>query len=513
MPVLLIAILVLALFVYPKPVAYSSESEPASVLLVYDRLAAGTAKEGNVEAMLKLLSAMGTSVKLTPLEQYQTGMMRKCDRLIVIRNDPDHAIRNERFSNDSSSYSGAYLHLGDNPPALIESKLQLQLSMINARKISLSIGPIERADIAISDMRIPVAVHYTGEYYGTVEATELQQPAPFAVKNDKLAFVPFFEAGTAAEIAMAYVLEDWLEVNVDGEVYVLFKEIYPFTDLEALQTTADRLYESGIPFIYSVRPVFTNTDYPAMQRYLELLKYAQSRNGTILINAPVISSVAGNQEESLHDKMTGFIDLLADHEIVPIGIGADLDMFWRNEWDFMKESMSFFDSTVLYQGEGPVNVTQAESISFRSSMLSVRWRDLLPLLNTKWLVEELPLHVAITFDFPVDTLEADTILQGLQSSWITFSDYKTRPHQTETEYHELKSENGLLVKDGQAVSLTAAIGDVKSDHEYKEKQEQSLKWLFTVQNNFYLVVIGIALLLFSGLFAAGFRLYRRKFRK
>ncbi|RIX47258.1 hypothetical protein D3P08_25435 [Paenibacillus nanensis] len=510
---LLLALFVFELLCVPKPKAHAAEAEQASILLVYDRLAAGTAKEGNVEAMLKLLSAMGAGVKLMPVERYEPGLLRNFERLIVVRNSPELKLRNEGFERELASYSGAYLHIGDDPSAVIESGLQLQISALKARVVSLSIGPIRQAELPVRGMQISIAAHYAGEMYGYVEAKELRQPAPFGIKNGRLAAVPYFEAGAAAELAMAYVLKAWLGANVDGQAYALFKEIYPFTDLGALQAAADRLYDLGIPFIYSVRPVFANTDYPAMQRYLELLKYAQSRNGAILVNAPVISPVAGNQEDSLRDKMAGFIDLLAEHRIVPLGIGADMDMYWRNERNFMREGMPFFDSSVLFPGESPVNVTEGESTSFASSMLSLRWRDVEPLLNERWLVEPLPLHLAVTFDFPEDAAGADAVLEALKGGWLSFSDYKTLPHTTKTESHVLKSENGQLMKDGQAVNLNAAVSVVSADYEYREKEKESFKRFFTVQNNIYLVVIGIALLLFSGLFAAGFRLYRRKFKK
>lgn len=469
--VTLLAFMVIAGILFERPaLIHAAEKEQASVLLVYDSLAIDSAKEGNVEALLRLLFSMGVQVKSMPMDQYESGMMHEFQNLITVRNNSGYeSASSKRYFSDFSSYTGNYLHVGYELHDSVKSSLQVQLTTLKIGSAKLSIGPIQYADLEMSFNEIPVITDNAGEKLGELTIPGQSQPAPFGVKNERLAYVPYFEAGTATEFAMAYMLDAWLSLNADGQVYVLFKEIYPFSDLKLLETTADRLYEAGIPFIYCVRPVFSNTDYPAMQRYMQVLKYAQSRNGTVLIDEPAVSPFAAHQEDSLQPKMSAFIDLLAEQEIVPLGMGTD--------------------------------------------MFSVSWQELEPLLSEKWISEPLPLSVAVTFDFPADSKEADKVMDELHNTWITYADYKTGSHQTVTTSHVLESDGGILKIDGQEINLNVTMADVSTDYAYKEKEKESLKWLFTVQNNFYLVVIGIALLLFSGLFAAGARLYRRKFRK
>lgn len=469
--VTLLAFMVIAgiLFERLSPI-HAAEKEQTSVLLVYDSLAIGSAKEGNVEALLRLLFSMGVRVESLPMDQYESGMMREFQNLITVRNLPDYELASsENYVSDFASYTGNYLHIGYELPGSVKSNLQVQQTTVKMGSARLSIGPIRHADLAMNFNDVPVITDAAGEKLGELTFPGQSQSAPFGVKNERLAYVPYFEAGTATEFAIANMLDAWLSLNAAGQVYVLFEEIYPFSDLKLLETAADRLYEAGIPFIYCVRPVFSNTDYPAMQRYMQVLKYAQSRNGTVLLDEPAVSPAAALQEDSLQPKMYAFIDLLAEQEIVPLGMGDD--------------------------------------------MFSVSWQELQPLLSEKWITDALPLSVAVTFDFPADYKEADTVLEELLSTWITYSDYKAGSHQTATASHVLESDGGILKVDGQEINLNATMAEVSTDYAYKEKEKESLKWLFTVQNNVYLVVIGIALLLFSGLFAAGARLYRRKFRK
>lgn len=88
-----------------------------------------------------------------------------------------------------------------------------------------------------------------------------------------------------------------------------------------------------------MRPVFSNTDFPAMQRYLEALKVVQSKNGSILINAPVVMPSINSNDHTLGDKMSGFINLLAENGIAPLGMGADL--YWTYDKEYSSAGMKF----------------------------------------------------------------------------------------------------------------------------------------------------------------------------
>lgn len=91
---------------------------------------------------------------------------------------------------------------------------------------------------------------------------QMRAQLPFAVSSGRSAYLPYLKQGDFTAIAAAYVLKDWLHYTEQPQMYLVIKEIYPFSDLNLLEQMADRLYRSGIPFIASVRPVFANTDFP-----------------------------------------------------------------------------------------------------------------------------------------------------------------------------------------------------------------------------------------------------------
>lgn len=86
------------------------------------------------------------------------------------------------------------------------------------------------------------------ESLGKLSFQEDGLQAPYAVSKGDDAYVPYFEQGNVSALAMAYVLKDWLHITSTPKVYFAIKEIYPFSDLELLTETAERLYQGGFLF-------------------------------------------------------------------------------------------------------------------------------------------------------------------------------------------------------------------------------------------------------------------------
>ncbi|WP_248565383.1 hypothetical protein [Paenibacillus sp. L3-i20] len=509
---MIIFLMLIPLFLVPSNV-FASNNNESKLLLIYDSLAKGTPQEGNIESLKRILAALGFNVKLQSIENYQSGELSGYNKLIVVRNMLNNFI-NDQFEKDLSPYKGAYLHIGHERPSFLKSKFPVEMALSVPDRAKITIGGLDQLNITASAERIPIILHTSGEKYGGLELASHTEKFPYSVKWGQVAFVPYFGTGFGAEISMGYVLADWLGIQNDGQIYLIFKEIYPFSDLKLLESAANQLYEAGIPFIFSIRPVFYNTDYPAMKRYLEVLKYVQSRDGSIFVDAPVASLAAGIQKDLLKEKMTGFIDLLAANGIVPLGIGVSSELYWRNGDQFVEKGMSFFNSAILFRDDIPELVKEAEpGRSFFSSPISVRWNDVISTLGRPEASRVLPLDLAVTFDFATGTAEWEEQLQELKESWISFDDYKYSPHRTETEEYVMESKEGLLFVNKEEISIVHTISSVLPDYEYREKETKSLEGLFKVQNNFYLIVIGVSLLLFSGLFVIGYRLYKRKYLK
>lgn len=509
----LLPLLIIAAIVRPEAPAHAAAEAQAAVqqskvLLLYDSLAAGTPREGNVRELQRLLAAYHVQVTLVTLDRYEQGMMTAFSSVITVINAPDLSL-NQPYVEDMARYSGRYLHIGYNPPARLEQALQLSTGLVEEEGAELTAGSF-RAD-HLKLLQVPYIAASTAEWsYGSLTLGSSGRQAPFAAGAGNFTYAPYFEEGNASALALAAVLKDWLGAAPASGPYLVIKEIYPFSDLALLEELAGRLYEAGIPFIASVRPVFSNTDFPAMQRYLEALKVVQSKNGSILVNAPVVMPSINSSDHTLGAKMSGFINLLAENGIAPLGMGADI--YWTYDKEYAAAGMGFFDSVVLYPDGDVLHMEETNvSTSFASSLYSMTPEYLQSLKHEGKAMPQLPLGTALTLDLPEDEAGLESLLQTVDAYWITFADYKQAVHTVVTDTNTIGSADGVVRVNGSTLNIDYVPETVSSDYQYQEEQIESFNTLFSVQSKFFIVVITVALLFFGGLLMIGYRLYRKKY--
>ncbi|SMG56912.1 hypothetical protein [Paenibacillus aquistagni] len=504
-----VLVMMTMLLMLPAPLQAKAKPEPSSLLIVYDSLALGTSREGNVEALQRLLASFQVQVTVESLAAYQPGTLTQYDKLIEIQNRSDMWDTPSEYVKDLEHYQGEMLFIGEKPRDRLSQALGLQL-MDKAAAADLSIGPFQENSVQVPYL-------YTsslGEdsWYGSLKAHHAEAAYPYGVRVAPYAYVPFLEKDTLSELAISYLLKDWLQPSQPSHYYVVFKEIYPFSDLALLEQLADELFEAGIPFIASIRPVFSNTDYPAMKRYIQALNYVQSRNGTIVVNAPVVASTIQDLDRSLYNLMEHFIDVLAQDGVIALGMGTE--MYWTYDAHYADEGMSFFDSAILFPNERLMYKSKSNtSVAFSSSLYSMDPAFLKRYLIDERLLEPLPMDTAFTYDLVQQKEELLSIADRLKSSWITFEDYKNDSHIVSTPAYELKSERGALYRNGERMGIQAGREETSGDYVYKEQEEKSFEQWFTVQNKIFIVIIFITLIVFTGFLIIGYRMYKRKYYK
>ncbi|OKP76619.1 hypothetical protein A3844_30595 [Paenibacillus helianthi] len=502
-------LLLMTLLLLPAPA--HSAAAPQRVLLLYDSLAKGTALAGNVAELQRLLAAYSTKVTLSSLDKYEKGVLNSYSKVITVINRSDLSITNEAYLKDIADYPGQLMYVGYNTPGPMKQALRLTAAVWPGGSAKLSIGGFSGIDLKVEEMPY-IAASQAVRTYGRLSFQESSLEAPYAVSSGQYTYAPYLRQGDSSVMAMAYVLKDWLPSSAVPHTYLVLREIYPFSDLDLLEKVADRLYQEGIPFIASVQPVFGNTDFPAMERYLEALKIVQSRNGTILVNAPAVRPPINSNDYTLHDKMNAFLNVLIKNGLAPLGAGAE--SYWSYDKEYAERGLGFFDSAVLYPDEEVRYMDQTNvSKTFASSLYSLTTESLQGLSHTSHAMPQLPVNTAITAELPEDEAGINKLLQTLEQQWITFADYKQGAHKTVTEENTVVSADGVVSVNGVPLNVDYVPEAVSSDYQYKEEQIRSFTKLFSVQNKFFIVVIIAALLLFGGLMTIGYRLYRKKYLK
>lgn len=495
--------------------AYGEETPPLTVLLLYDSMAHGTERAGNIQLLQRQLSSFGTEVTVLAEDDYSQGLLEQYDRLIMVKNAPEINLLNQRLLQDIATYRGRVLQIGGELTGPLLDGLHVALQTSSRKQnVKIGIGDLWQEAASVQEATF---VHMKEDAAGAVKRIGTLLPSdsndeemPFAVMNEAAAYVPLFMKGNLSELAMLFVLKDWFGKDGLGGMYLLVKEIYPFSDLELLAEMADRFYEAGIPFIASVRPVFDNLDYPAMIRYLETIKYIQSRNGSIVVNAPVVASTIGQREHTLNLKMDSFINALGDYGIAPLGMGAE--MYWSYDTEYVEDGLSFFDSVILFPNQLIMHRAQTNvSQPFVSALYSVQPEDIGYVHSVKkW--QTVPVDMALTLDFPDDEEQLQAMLDKVLDRWLVFSDYKLEKHEVKSSKHIMTSGNGLLLN-GKQLNFNDAVLMVDSDYQYVDEGVVSFSKLFSIQNKIFIVIIILALIFFGVLFMAGYRLYKRKYLK
>ncbi|TVX93647.1 hypothetical protein [Paenibacillus agilis] len=506
---LLMIVLLVMITIVPAPAAHAEADKPVRVLLLYDSLAKGTTKSGNVEALQHVLAAYSVAVTLQSYDNYKQGDLQQYTKVIGIHNVPDIAITNQDFVRDFTQYRGSYLHIGTNVPAMVQSKLNLQTTQVNEDTFKLSIDDFSQQ--AIQTEVLTYITAHGGTPYGLISSRSGRQ-SPFGVGHDGIAYVPYFEKGNLSELAIGYVLRDWLGWTQQSNTYVVFKEIYPFSDLERLEQLSDELYEAGIPFVVSVRPIFINLDYPATKRYFETLKYVQSRNGNLVVNVPEISAILSPLKRDLNNSFEMFIDAMVKQGVAPLGFGAE--MYWTYDQYFTNSGLGLFDTAILFGNEEIKHKEQAyTSKSYPSTLYSVQLDFLEQFEYREKALTDFPMNTAITFNFNDNGQELNEAVKWLRDSWVTFADLKYGDHSVVTQANKIRSSGGSLYINDQLIDLASAREEVSEEYEYKPKEQKSFERWFNVQNKVFIVIILVTIVAFGGFFIIGHRLYKRKYFK
>lgn len=504
----LLLIICLMLPLFSPSVTSADQTEKTSVLLMYDSLANGTPREGNVEAVQRILASFGVQVTLTSYDRYEEGTLLKFGKVIMIRNSDDLSKMPELFKQDMNEYVGEYMHIGNGLPPNIRQEMNIEVQLLDQDTIRLAIGQLSQSSLTANS--ISYITKFAGTSYGQITSEKMKTNSPYGVIQGKYAYIPYLLKGNLSEQAAAYVVKDWLSVKTPSQNYVLFNEIYPFSDLDLLNEMADRLYDAGIPFIASVQPVLNNLDFPAMKRYLEALKHLQSRNGSLIVNAPVVNSTISQDITILKAQMSAFLNALAGYGIVPMGVGTEL--YWTYDQHYTGNGLSFFDSGIIFPNQRLMYRAQTTTSSvFASSVYTMKAEELSKYTMSNRILDPLPMNTAFVYPFPVDHKALETTMDTLRSSWTTIADYKNGVHTVRTETNELTSHRGHLQINGHAIVLNNNIVEIDSDHAYVQEVKKSFTTLFSVQNNIFIVLILMTLFVFMVFLIIGYRMYKRKF--
>ena len=160
---------------------------------------------------------------------------------------------------------------------------------------------------------------------------------PFCVQVGEARYIPVMDL--SENLALGAVTEEivqWMwpynDRPKDYAQFLVLDSVYPFMSAESLLELVEQVEEASVPYVISVMPLNDHNDYPAMTQFCQVLAYAQSKGGTIVLHAPIIHKTVEDVQE-LYEKLTDMTLGYIENGVYPVGIQVPLS--WINQEPYL----------------------------------------------------------------------------------------------------------------------------------------------------------------------------------
>lgn len=362
-----------------------AKADDENVLIVYN-------DKQEMEILTELIVACRKTPVAVDVSEYKSEMLDDYDYIILQDNLPLY----DALDKDKKAFC-----VGSDFVSIPNVKTR---PITQNTKVQIKI--FENADNINAANDMSYIYQHSGEAVGSIVINEVEYP--FAVITKWLTYVPYYNKDDLSIMGLGALLNKYFGNDQAGKMYIMIDEIYPFSDLDILIMTVNKLYDNGMPFILSVMPIYDNTDYPAFNRYIQILKYVQSKNGTIIMHEPLEKNIKTNGE-SIDDKMNRAYAAFEDNGI-----------------------------TIFEKNKKPYEMSY----------------DLLSgVLNHDKQFIEFPINTMFRYQLFETEKELDNAIDILNKKWLILSDYKMNFTTEMYDYQPVEVEEAYLYKPKMEQSL------------------------------------------------------------
>lgn len=271
---------------------------------------------------------------------------------------------------------------------------------------------------------LPLIQSYQGIPYGEILFTPFQRYPLYIQYSDTHYYFPYINTHDVSIIGLGAVLHQLLTPTVSPQLYITVTDTFTTNTPHSLALLADSFYSYGLPFIISIDAIPNDYASANFRDFCESLKYAQSKNGTLILNAP---------NEDLKDA------------------------FQRSHVSFQETIEPLYPLTIDF-----FETTTSSTKTFGS----------------------LPFNATITLNLPKETRLLSSIVQLINTKWLSISDIT--PLEINTPYYYVPLVPSTVV-------------------------EPTYEHFFTIGNIILFFILFIILIIFCLLIILGHYLYKRKF--
>ena len=374
------------------------------------------------------------------------------------------------------------------------------------RTVSVNFNNLVVNSIGIDDLWVIEELPDAGETTIAVGASRY----PFSKTIERITFVPTFIDNPGFTLGLGRILKDWFEMATPAEMTLLVPDIYPFSDLNMVIKTSEAFYASGIPFTLGVVPIDDNLDFPAMARFYQVLRYVQSRNGTIVVHRPSPATVSDGSTV-LSEKMYAVITNMVANGVYPLGLATGESLFFDEV--SRVNPLNYFSSGIILPDPDIADPGQKETWALNSASLGISLDTIASTSSLNRNFGNYPMDTTIIMPLPENEAELAAQLTVINDKWLLLTDYKRQNNEWTIGQNTITSSASEIRVNGLPVSLTYDEEPINEEYLYQKPPEYSLEKIFSAGNTFLLTVVGIIIAVFIVIVVFSRRVYLNKFRK
>lgn len=463
------------------------------ILIIYQ------AKDSNLENLVALVTSFGKTIEMISIEDYKKDKINSFGDVIFLKLN-DIAIENENLRNDLLWYSGNLLYIGKSDKVAFPKLSEIPIKTYSQGNISFKFKDYITQNILINEIEVinkPLnlereAIIVNGESFS------------FSEKVENLTYVPYFDDQEETLLCFSSTLKRFLGIDSKESMVLIVKEVFPFSDLTMIKKMSDAFYENGIPFTLGVIPLSDNTDYPAMKRFYDTLKYAQSKNGSIVAYA-----LNKKAREVSGEPMEKGLTAMVNNGVYPLGIVVSKN--WILE-EYPYTNVSFSSGIIGNNPSYSVDAFTKSSTDFVNATYGISMETLEKTRSLKKEFGTYSLTTGIMVDLPKSDEELYTLINSINEKWLSLTDYKALDHQVKVGRNEIIANTRGVFLNGNLLSLAYEAGPIEETYQYQPLPTYTLGNVFNTGNTVLLIIMGAIIIGFLLMLFISRRLYLKKFR-
>ncbi|WP_315082236.1 DUF2334 domain-containing protein [uncultured Clostridium sp.] len=301
---------------------------------------------------------------------------------------------------------------------------------------------------------------------------------------------------------------DFIYKNFNKEheknTYFYFDKVTPFNDLNVLIEEIDYLKKMGIRFFIEVPPVFKNENLSAMNRFAEVLRYAQANGGEIVLTLPSIVSL-DVQGKNIEEKVDlGFKNYI-NYWIYPTAISISDYWLYRNDLKELlkKTDTIFIDSNIDI---GILDFDKYNLSSYKNIIEKVNLDNSSNLYN----------NVAINISSKLSVSEFKNKVKELLDKDIYFKDTRYISSSITINNLNIKSnKNGIFLNDKNVTQLQFIDSEKYKTavNGYENQRNEDVNISLEQTNKILVIISTVVVIIFIIIVLISFNIDKRKFLK